>query len=79
MEPNSDDGRIMLRSSDFDRRSAQEAALDAGHSTPQFHHPDVLAQIESKRSGYVQNDGALLGWQRLHVQGWSFVVETEPL
>ncbi len=75
----SDEGLIMLRSSDVSVRSKRDKALDASYATPMFHHPDVLDDIATHRSGYVESGDTLLGWQRLHVQGWSFVVEADSL
>jgi len=70
-------GDIMLRSSDAGLR--QKGRSDQVHETPPFHHAGLLPEIKQRPSGYLELDGTLLAWDRLQLEGWTLVIEADPI
>ena len=44
-----------------------------------FGSESVLTAIEQHSSGHLEAEAGLFGWQRLSMNGWTFVVEREGL
>ena len=42
-----------------------------------YPHPEILAALQAKTSGYLQLKSQLIAYQRLNVLGWYYIVETD--
>lgn len=71
------EGKIMVRSTELASRGND--AIDVEHAQPLFHRPEALSLMAERSAGHLETDGVLIAWFELHMAGWKFVVEAEPL
>ncbi len=78
------DGRPHQQEHGFDpplsgRGTDHSPARTPQHEQPLFHRTDALAAMAQRPAGHLESKDGLVAWFELHMAGWKFVVEAEPL